>query len=66
MKATLAKQYVNADDGVEGRVWANEDGTYNVTLFDLDAEQTVTATARIRIPSLDDAIKLAKSWANVA
>jgi hypothetical protein len=60
----IIKTFINEGDGMEARVWATEDGTFNVTLFDLDAEQTVHI-ARHGIATLEAAEAFAKKAANV-
>lgn len=51
--------------GVEGRVWpmTTRPGYYNVTLHDIDANQT--AGVRVGIATEEAATALAKKWAGV-
>lgn len=42
MNSVLTETFPS-DEGVEFRVFANDNGTYNVVLFDTDAEQSIPA-----------------------
>jgi hypothetical protein len=57
--------FTNEDENTQGRVVAlrSRPGWYAVTLMDLDSGE-VLPYAR-HLPSIDDAIKLAKLWANL-
>lgn len=54
----------NKEDGVEGRVFPYSGGGYTVTLFDLDAEETLPQMRRMQ--DYDAACRLAKQWASGA
>lgn len=54
-------QHTNKEDGIEGRVFEHTKGEYTITLYDLDAEETLP-TMRI-LKDYDEACKLAKKWA---
>jgi hypothetical protein len=62
-KAEPLFRHTNKQDGVEGRVFEHTGagGGYTVTLFDLDAEETLPQMRRLK--DYDEACKLAKKWA---
>lgn len=62
--ASPLRVFTNAETGVQTRVWpSHREGLYNVTLFDMDAEQTVPH-ARVGL-ELEAAIALALEWADL-
>ncbi len=57
--------FINNETGVQTRVWASRlPDRYNVTLYDMDAEQTFPE-ARVGM-ELGPAIALARKWADLA
>lgn len=54
-------RHTNSEDGVEGRVFSYSGGGYTVTLFDLDAEDTLPQMWRTH--DYEAACRKAKQWA---